>query len=65
MSKLDEVIAQQAAVLDILMAYRAIRKLPTCNECAAKNDCKYCPAPGQIVRYNCFAFVAKEKKDEG
>ena len=58
---LDDVIKMQAYILDVLMAYREISKLPTCNECAAKNNCPQAPKPGQMVRYNCFAFVPIER----
>ena len=61
MSKLDDVIGTQAYILDALMEYRKIIKLPNCNECAAKYNCKQAPKPGQMVRYNCFAFVPIER----
>ena len=60
MARIDEAIAQQAYILDVLMAYREISKLPTCNECLAKNDCTEVPKAGQMVRYNCYGFVGKE-----
>lgn len=60
MARIDEAIAAQSYILDVLMAYREISKLPTCNECAAKRDCPKAPKPGQMVRYNCFAFVKGE-----
>lgn len=59
MAKIDDAIAMQAYILDVLMAYRDISKLPTCNECKAQRDCSYAPKPGQMVRYNCFAFVGE------
>lgn len=59
MAKIDDAIATQAYILDVLMAYRDISKLPTCNECEAKRDCPYAPKPGQMVRYNCYAFVGE------
>ena len=62
MAKIDNVIAMQAYILDVLMAYRNISKLPTCNECKAKRDCPYAPKPGQKVRYNCYAFVGEVDK---
>lgn len=60
--KLDDVIKMQAYILDVLMAYREISKLPTCNECAAKNNCSQAPKPGQTVRYNCYAFVKRRNE---
>jgi hypothetical protein len=50
MAKIDDAIAMQAYILDVLMAYRDISKLPTCNECKAQRDCSYAPKPGQMVR---------------
>jgi hypothetical protein len=63
MAKIDDAIATQAYILDVLMAYREISKLPTCNECKANRHCTEAPKPGQMVRYNCYAFVG-EVQDE-
>lgn len=65
MERIDEAISAQAYVLDVLLLYRDISKLPTCNECAIQRSCPHVPKAGQIVRYNCFNFVGKdgEKND--
>ena len=59
MARIDDVIATQAYILDVLIAYREISKLPDCNDCAVKNNCIHAPKAGQMVRHNCFAFVSK------
>ena len=53
MSRLDETIANVAYILDTLIAYRNIAESGNCNECGAKNTCKYVPKLGEQVRYNC------------
>ena len=60
MSKLDDVIANVAYVLDTLMAYRNITELGNCNNCGARKICKYVPQLGQQVRYNCPFYEKKE-----
>lgn len=58
--KLDELIAQQAYLLDTLLAYRSILKSGDCNICGHTNICQYEPAPGQLVRYNCPHYQKRE-----
>lgn len=55
--RLDGAIADVAYILDSLMAYRNIVQTGDCNNCAIKGKCKYCPKPGQQVRYNCPHYV--------
>ena len=65
MSRIDDVIADQAYILDCLMALRNIYKTGNCNNCRQQN-CEYIPDPGQQVRYNCPFFKRKERRtDEG
>ena len=63
MNKLDELIAQKAYELDCLMAYRNIVESGDCNTCACKNGCTEVPKAGQLVRYNCYAYV--EQGEQG
>ena len=64
MSRLDDTISNVAYILDTLMAYRDITKTGNCNTCMARNNCPYVPKLGQLVRYNCFVYVGKDKQDE-
>ena len=59
MSRLDEMIASVAYILDTLIAYRNIAKSGNCNECGASNTCKYVPKLGEQVRYNCPFYERK------
>ena len=56
-TRLDKAIADVAYILDSLMVYRNILQTGDCNNCAISGKCKYCPKPGQMVRYNCPHFV--------
>ena len=60
LSRVDDVIADQAYILDCLMALRNIYETGSCNECGHL-DCGYVPDPGQQVRFNCPFFKRKEK----
>ena len=60
MSRLDKVIADVCYILDTLLAYRKIIQSGDCNSCKIKNECDACPKPGELVRYNCMFYVAKE-----
>ena len=60
MSRLDNAIADVAYILDTLMAYRNILQTHCCNECAKRGYCQKEPAPGQMVRYNCYDYVGGE-----
>ena len=62
MSRLDDVIADVAYILDTLMAYRNIVQSGCCNSCDGARKCKYTPKPGQLVRYNCPFYEQKECK---
>lgn len=55
--RLDGAIADVAYILDSLMAYRNIVQTGCCNDCAISGKCKYCPKPGQMVRYNCPHYM--------
>ena len=64
MSRLDEAIADVAYIRDTLIAYRNIVETGDCNRCTEKSYCKYCPKPGEQVRYNCpFYEGIREKGD--
>ena len=62
MSRLDDVIADVAYILDTLMAYRNIAETGNCNICKNK-DCQWKPKLGQLVRYNCPHYKAEEDND--
>ena len=57
MNRIDKVITQAESewlyIIDVLRAYREIVNTGSCNECASKLTCQYCPKAGEIVRYNC------------
>lgn len=57
MDRIDKAIADVAYILDTLMAYRNIVQTGDCNRCKIKNECGFCPKPGEIVRYNCICYV--------
>ncbi len=57
---LDKAIANTAYVLDALLALREITETGSCNECEYRDDCRYAPKPGQLVRYNCPHFERGE-----
>ena len=59
-SRIDEVIANVAYILDCLMAYRNIVSTGDCNNCKNK-DCGCKPKPGQLVRYNCPHYKAEDE----
>ena len=56
-TRLDKAIADVAYILDSLMVYRNILQTGDCNTCAITGKCKYCPKPGQMVRYNCPHYM--------
>lgn len=60
--RLNKTIGDVAYILDVLMAYRNIIKTGNCNTCVGCGD--YKPKPGQIVRYNCPHYLAREEKQE-
>ena len=60
MSRLDDVIADVAYILDTLMVYRNVAKTGNCNTCKNK-DCQWKPKIGQLVRYNCPHYKAEEE----
>ena len=62
MSRIDDVIADQAYILDCLIALRNICRTGNCNECD-QQTCEYMPVPGQQVRYNCPFFKRKEEAE--
>ena len=62
MSRIDDVIADQAYILDCLIALRNICRTGNCNECD-QQACEYMPDPGQQVRYNCPFFKRKEEAE--
>ena len=59
MSRLDDVIADVAYILDTLMVYRNIAETGNCNICKNK-DCQWKPKLGQLVRYNCPHYKVEE-----
>lgn len=62
MSRLDDVIADVAYILDTLMAYRNIAETGNCNICKNRK-CQWKPKPGQHVRYNCPHYKAEEDNE--
>lgn len=63
MSRLDDAIANVAYILDSLMALRNIQECGCCNDCGIANNCKVKPKLGQMVRYNCPFWTAKEDSE--
>ena len=63
MSRLDDAIANTAYILDSLMVLRNIQECGCCNDCGIANICKVKPKLGQMVRYNCPFWVAKEDSE--
>lgn len=63
MDRLNKVIADVAYICDVLISYRNILKSGDCNTCVGKCG-DYKPKPGQMVRYNCPHFLAREEKQE-
>lgn len=59
MSRLDDVIADVAYILDTLMAYRRIVETGCCNDCGKRARCSWIPKPGETVRYNCPFYEEK------
>ena len=64
MSRLDDVIADVAYILDTLMAYRRICQTGSCNFCGNRRGCVYLPKPGESVRYNCPFYKEVRNEDE-
>jgi hypothetical protein len=62
MSRLNDVIADVAYILDTLVAYRNIVETGNCNICKNK-DCQWKPKTGQLVRYNCPHYKAEENHE--
>ena len=58
--RIDDSIYNIQYILSCLRAYRDIVNSGCCNECKNNNNCKYAPAPGQLVRYNCPFFVKND-----
>jgi len=63
MSRLDDVIADVAYILDTLIVYRNITETGNCNICKNK-DCQWKSKPGQLVRYNCPHYKAEKNNDQ-
>lgn len=61
MARLDQLITNQAYILDCLRGLRDIYNTGDCNICKNK-DCGYMPKAGQMVRYNC-PFYKADKED--
>ena len=38
---------------DVLLLAETIENMNSCNNCAVRRKCEYCPRPGKNVRYNC------------
>ena len=58
-TRIEKIMSDQYYIWQCLRAYNEIIKSGDCNDCANKNNCKYAPAPGELVRYNC-PFYKKE-----
>ena len=63
MSRLDDIIADVAYILDTLMAYRNIAETGNCNTCKIRK-CQWKPKLGQLVRYNCPHYKAEEENEQ-
>ena len=60
--RLDKAIADVAYIRDALMAYRNIIQTGDCNRCVGECG-DYKPEPGQMGRYNCPHYLAKDGKE--
>ena len=63
MSRLDDMIADVAYILDTLMAYRRIVQSGCCLSCKSVNSCEYTPKCGELQRFNC-PFYKTEGDEE-
>ena len=61
--RLDKAIADVAYILDTLMAYRNIIQTGDCNRCDISKHCSIKPKPGEMVRYNCPIYMAKDGEE--
>lgn len=64
MGRLDDAISDIAYILDALMALRDIIVSGYCNSCKKKMECKYCPKPGELARYNCPFYEQEEGESD-
>lgn len=59
MKQLEKAIAKEAFILDNLRLLQQILDSGDCNVCVKKNECKYAPKLGEMVRYNCPFYEKK------
>ena len=60
---IDELITYHASELDHLRLLKNILESGNCNTCACRKGCTEVPELGQLVRYNCFAYVKEQRND--
>ena len=60
--KIDELIAYHQSEIDYLRLLKNIMDTGDCNTCLARKDCTEAPKIGQMVRYNCYAYVGKKER---
>ena len=59
----DDMIQDGYYVIDSLTCLKNIMESGDCNTCLKKNTCEFAPKLGELVRYNCFAYLGDEKSD--
>lgn len=62
-TRIDKSISDVAYVLDCLIALRNIQKCGCCNNCVKRKYCKFLPAPGEMVRYNCIFYEGAKNEN--
>lgn len=55
----DRMIHDLYHIADCLGVYKRYAALPDCNNCGAKDRCKYVPGPGENTRINCPHWVTE------
>ena len=61
--KASTMISDGYYVIDSLTCLKNIMESGDCNTCLKKNVCEFVPKPGELVRYNCFAYLGEERSD--
>ena len=61
---IDELIAYHASELDHLRLLKSILESGDCNTCACSKGCTEVPKLGELVRYNCYAYVERVEDEK-
>ena len=61
MSEQDQNIVKALyRIIDLIKYAGEVGNLHSCNDCKVVRHCPKAPRPGQMVRYNCFAWEGEE-----